>query len=531
MTRPYDVAIVGGGHNGLVCGAYLARAGLRVIILERRAVLGGSCVTEELWPGFKVSTASYVQSLFQPKIIEDLRLTERGFEMIPTEYMFVPFPDGRYLTFWGDLNRTCGEIAKFSKKDAETFPEFDGFRKEIAGFIRELLWVTPPDPSARRWRDLKAMFQMGMKARKFGRKILKFFDVMTMSISDFLDEWFESDQLKAVLSQSGSTGTFGGPKTPGSAYVVVHHYLGQGKGARGWGFVKGGMGSLSLSIARAAQEYGATIRTNADVNQVVVAGSRAAGVVLKTGEEIRARVVASNAEPKRTLLSLVDPKELDPAFTAELRRFRTFSTAFKINFALDEPLRYTAFDPAVMGSPYAYYVHIGPSIEYLERAYDDAKYGRPSERPFLSPVLPSLLDPTLTPEGKHVLSVFGGHAPYALKGSSWDKERDAFADRVVDTIAEYAPNMKQAIIGRQVLMPPDLEEIFGLTEGHIFHGEITPDQLFFMRPVPGHADYRTPIRGLYLCGSGTHPGGGVTGVPGHNAAREILSDWKRGKLR
>ncbi len=526
MAEGYDAIVVGAGHNGLVCGAYLARAGKRVLILERREVLGGACTTEEVWPGYRVSTASYVMSLLQPRIIDELELRKLGFELLPTDNLFVPFPDGRYFVFWDDLKKTCAEVAKFSRKDAEVYPVFDAFLHDAAKFVRELLWVTPPDPSSRGLKDIKALVGLAWRARKLGGKLFRIADLMTESISDFLDRYFESDQVKAVLAYYGSIGTFAGPKTPGTAFVLLHHLMGEHEGAGGWGFIRGGMGGIARAIARSAQRYGATIRSGAEITRITVKDGRATGVVLASGEEIAGKVVVSNADPKRTFLGLVDPRELPPDFVEEVRAYRTFSTAFKINLALEEPPRYTAFDGRAIGTGYPTYVHIGPSIDYLERAYDDAKYGRPSARPFLSPVVPTIVDPDLAPKGKHILNIFGGHAPYALRDGTWAVERERFADVVIDTLAEYAPNLKGAVIHRQILMPPDLEAIFGLPQGHIFHGELSLDQLFFLRPAPGYADYRSPIRGLYQCGSGTHPGGGVMGAPGYNAAREILKDWK-----
>lgn len=531
MRQEVDIIVIGAGHNGLVCAAYLARAGLKVILLERRQVVGGCVVTEEVWPGYKVSTASYVNALFQSKIIRDLDLRRHGFEMIPLDHMFVPFPDGRYFVYWDDEKKTCQEISKFSKRDAEVFPEFNKFRKEAAAFFRELLWMTPPNPTSGRLRDLKSLLAIGWKFRKMGKMAFRFADLLIQSGSDFLDQWFESDELKAVLVYHCSSGSFAGPRTPGTAYALLHRLIAEGKGAGGWGFVRGGMGGLAQSIARAAEQHGASIRTGVEVRHILVEGGRAVGVVLNNGEEAKAKGVVSNADPKRTFLRMMDSAELDPEFLQEVKNIKTFSSAFKINFAIEEPLTYTAFNADEIGFPYASFVHIAPSVAYLEKAFDDARYGRASEKPFLSPLVPTLADSTLAPKGKHILNVYGGHAPYRLKDTTWDRERDSFADRVVETIAEYAPNIKGAITHRQILMPPDLEEIFGLTEGNIYHGELSLDQLFFMRPVPGYADYRTPIRGLYLCGSGVHPGGGVTGVPGHNAAREILRDWKTRKLR
>lgn len=527
MGHDYDAIVIGAGHNGLICAAYLAKADLKVVVLERRAVIGGACATEEVWPGYRVSTAAYVMSLLQPRIIKELELRKFGFEVLPTDNLFVPFPDGRYFVFWDNLKKTCAEIAKFSKKDAEAYPAFDAFLHDAAKFVRELLWVTPPNPVSRRPTDVKEIIGLLWRARKLGGKFFRFVDLMTESISDYLDRYFESDELKAVLAYYGSIGTFAGPKTPGTAYVLLHHLMGEHEGAGGWGFIRGGMGAISQAIARSGERYGVTVRTDAEIAQIRVRGGRASGVALRSGEEIPARIVVSNVDPKRTFLGMVDARELPSEFVEEVRAYKTYSTAFKINLALEEPPRYTAFDRQRIGTQYPTYVHIGPSVEYLERAYDEAKYGRPSSRPFLSPVLPTIMDPDLAPKGKHILNIFGGHAPYTLKGSTWDAERERFADTVIDTLAEYAPNPTGAVIHRQILMPPDLESVFGLPQGHIFHGELSLDQLFCLRPVAGYANYRSPIKGLYQCGSATHPGGGVMGVSGYNAAREILKDSKR----
>ncbi len=465
-------------------------------------------------------------SLLQPRSIAELELKRHGFEVLPAHGLFVPFPDGRYLVWWDDVKKTCAEIAKFSRRDAEAYPLFDRYLHDAATVVRQLLWVTPPNPASRRWKDLRQTAALLWKFRNIGGKLFRFADLMTLSVSDFLDRWFESEELKAVLAYNSSIGTFAGPKSPGTAYVLLHHIMGEHEGAGGWGFIRGGMGAISAAIAGAAREKGAVIRTGAEIDRIVLGDGRAAGVRLKSGETIGAKIVAANANAKLTFLKLLDRDLLPPDFVAEIVSYRTFSTAFKINIAVEEPPRYTAFDKAASGLDYPSYVHIGPSVDYLERAYDDAKYGRPSARPFVTPVVPTIVDPDLAHRGKHIVNLFGGHAPYALRGASWEDERERFFDTVIDKLAEYAPNLKGSIIHKQILMPPDLEEKIGLPGGHIFHGELALDQLFFMRPAPGFADYRSPIPGLYQCGSSAHPGGGVMGVPGYKAAREILKDAK-----
>ena len=526
MAERFDAIVVGGGHNGLTCAAYLARGGLKVCVLERRHVIGGAAVTEEVFPGFRWSVASYVMSLLQPRIIRELELARHGFKVLPASSLFVPFPDGSSFVYWDDERKTCAEIAKHSRKDAEAFPAFNRYIQELAAIVRQLLWETPVDPSSRRWKDIRETAALVWKYRRVAGKMYRIIDLVTQSVSDYLDRWFESDVIKGVLCYYSSIGTFAGPRTPGTAYVLLHHIMGEHEGAGGWGFVRGGMGAISRAIAAAATERGAVIRTEAEIDRIQLANGAATGVVLKSGEAVEAKLVVSNADAKRTFLKLVGEAALPPEFVAEVKAFRTFSAAFKINLAVDAPPAYTAFRKDI-GIDYPSYVHIGHSVEYLEKAYDDAKYGRWSERPFITPVVPTIVDDTLAPKGKHVVNLFGGHAPYQLKGRTWEQSRDAFFKTVVDTLTDYAPNFRDSILHAQVLTPPDLEALIGVPQGHIFHGELAPDQLFFMRPVPHYADYRTPIRNLYQCGASTHPGGGVMGVPGYNAAREILKDWKR----
>lgn len=523
----YDAIIMGAGHNGLVCGGRLAKAGLRTLILERRSIVGGACVTEEVWPGYQVSTTSYVLSMFPDKIVRELELKRFGFELIPTDSLFIPYEDGTAMVMWNDQRQTCAEIAKFSPRDAERFPEYSAYLGRAADFVREIVWKTAPGKLDT--RALRDAAWVAWRLKKMGHEAFQFVDLMTMSIYDFLSKWFESDKLIAALGYMGSIGTFKGPKTPGSAYVLLHHNISEHEGAGGWGFVRGGMGGLTEALRRSAEHHGATVLTDAEVARVDIQGGRAVGVTLANGDSYRADQVVSNADPKTTYLRLVGREHLTEEVVGEVESFDTFSTAFKINFALDGLPTYPAWDTA--HGPAPSYAHIGPSVAYLEHAYDDAKYGQASTWPWVSPVIPTLVDPALAPAGKHIMNAFGGHAPYSLADGEWTEDgREAFADRVVAAIERFAPGLSDHIIDRQILLPVDLERIYGLPQGHIFHGELSLDQLYVLRPIPGYADYRTPLKDLYLCGSGVHPGGGVFGVPGYNAASEILRDRRTARL-
>ena len=525
MATKYDAIVIGAGHNGLICAAYLAKAGKKVLVVERRSIIGGATATEEVWPGYQVSTASYVMSMMQKKVIADLELPKYGWKMIPMDCLFTPFEDGRSIAMFGDHKKTQVEIAKFSKKDAEMYPVFEEFLADAAQFVRQMLFLTPPNPTSRKLRDLKGLLQHANAARKLGNKIFRITDLMTMSVSEFLDMYFESDQIKAVKAYYGSIGTFLGPRSPGTAYVLLHHLMGDLGGAGGWGFMKGGMGSVPQSIAGCATAHGGEVRTDAEVAQILTENGRATGIALQSGEELFADTIITGADPKTSFLKLLDTKQLPADFVESIGNLRTFSTAFKINCAVERPPSYRAFKPDQTDVDYPNYVHIGPTMEYLEKAYDDAKYGRPSTRPFFTPCVPTVVDPDLAPPGKHIVNIFGGHAPYELRDTTWDQEREKFADQVFGVFDEFAPGFSDSVIDRQILTPPDMERIFALPQGHIFHGELTLDQLSFMRPAPGYQDYRTPIRNLWQCGSGTHPGGGVMGMGGHNAAREILKGW------
>jgi len=525
MPKPFDAIVIGAGHNGLVHAAYLAKAGKKVVVLERRHLVGGATVTEELYPGFKYSVCSYVVSLLRPEIIEELELARHGLQLLALDGTFTPLPDGDYLARWHDPAKTRRDLVRHSRKDAEAYGQFGTMMYHLSRTVRTLLATVPPEPSSLKPSDLSGLVRLARQFRGLGGdRLYDLTKLMTMSSADFLDEWFESDPLKATMSASGIIGTLLGPRSPGTAYVLLHHYMGEIDGVfRSWGFPRGGMGTVAESIASAARSFGAEIRTEAPIARLLVRNNKAEGVVLENGDEIRARAVVSSLDPKRTFLKLIEPSELDSEFAEGVRRFKIRGSSGKVNLALDELPNFTCFPgdgPHLRGS-----ISISPSIDYLEQAYDDAKYGDYSRRPYMDILIPSVIDPSMAPPGKHVMSIFVQYAPYHLREGTWEEKREAFGDAVVDTLSEYAPNLKNAILHRQVLTPWDLEQKIGLTEGNIFHGELTLDQLFFLRPVPGWAKYRTPIRNLYLCGSGAHPGGGVMGAPGKLAAQELLKDW------
>lgn len=531
MNQKWDAVIVGGGHNGLVTAAYLARAGLRVIVLERRSLIGGACVTEEVLPGFKVSTAAYLCSLLHPQIIRDLDLPRHGFCVFPKDpTSWTPFPDNRSLTIWQDQQQTCQEIARFSHNDAAAYPRYEEHIERIASAIEKLLFMTPPNLARVRTPDMVALAKLGWEmSRLDDRTRIELIRILTQSATDFLDPWFESDAVKVTLATDGVIGTSGGPRSPGTAYILLHHVMGKINGHRGlWGFVRGGMGALTQAIAAAARSSGAVIRTDAEVQRILVREGRATAALLTDGEEVPGRVIVSNADPKRTFLALVGEQHLDPTFLADVKRIRMTGCSMKINFALDGLPSFRAAPGSHLQPHHKTTIHLCPSLDDLERAWDDAKYGQPSRRPLLEITIPTTYDETLAPPGKHIMGVFLQYTPYRLAEGSWSWLKERYADQVMDLIEEYAPGFKDRVLFRQVLSPVDLEEIFGLTGGNIFHGDMALDQLFSLRPVGGWGRYRTPIRHLYLCGAGTHPGGGVMGVPGLNAAREILRDWKRG---
>jgi len=553
MANTYDAIVIGAGHNGLVTACYLARAGYSVLVLERRHIVGGACVTEEIFPGFKVSTAAYVNSLFRKEIVADLKLKEYGFEVLERNpSSFSPFPDGRYLLLGpdGDLNHR--EISKFSRKDADAYLQYEAMLERVAAVIEPTLDMTPPNPQRPRFGDLWKIFQLSKSIRALGPAFGEAVEILTGPARPILDRWFESEELKATLATDAVIGAMAAPSMPGTAYVLFHHVMGETNGKRGvWGYVRGGMGGLTQALAKAAQGLGVTIRCEAEVSRIVTKDRAIRGVALANGEEFSSPVVASNADACVTFTKLMDAKELPSEFAAAIDRINYDSASLKINVALSELPNFRACPGLEAGLHHRGTIHICPDLDTIERAFDDAKYGQPSKTPILECTIPSVVDPTVAPPGKHLMSMFIQYAPYELrkpgkpagtrkkagpctsefrrinpdevnKEESWDALRDPFADRCFDLLNQYAPNFKNAVIDRQVLTPLDLERTFNLTGGNIFQGAMSLHQLFFNRPVPGFADYRTPIRGLYLCGSAAHPGGGVMGAAGRNAAREIL---------
>src|SRR6202521_4162347 len=529
MSNSYDVVVIGGGHNGLVNAAYLARAGRRVLVLERRHVLGGAAVTEEVFPGFQFSVCSYVVSLLRPEIIRDLDLPRHGLEILPLDGTFTPMANGDHLWRVNDHAKTRREIARHSRLDAEAYDEYGKAMADMGRFVKPILAMTPPDPPRLNLKGLQDLLFLGKRFRSLSSQD-KYNQVqlMTMSAVDFLDQWFETDVLKATMSASGIIGTFLGVRSPGTAYVLLHHYMGAIDGSfRSWGLARGGTGAISNAIAKAAREAGAQIRTEAPVAGIRIKHGRAIGVTLATGEELDADVVLSSVDPRLTFLQFVGARELPSEFVDDVTRYRFRGSSGKVNLALDALPDFTCLPgpgPHLRGA-----LSISPSVEYMERAYDQAKYGEFSRRPYIDMVIPTLTDPSVAPPGKHILSCFVQYAPYKLAKGTWDEQREAFGNTVIDTISQFAPNIKKIIIGKQVITPLDIERQTGLTEGNIFQGELSLEQLFFLRPVAGWARYRTPIKKLYMCGSATHPGGGIMGAPGRLAAQEILKDTGKGK--
>ncbi len=523
MQTAYDAIVLGAGHNGLVAAATLARAGRRVLVLERRPMVGGAAVTEEFHPGFRGLPGASLCGLLRPEIVQEFGLVSRGLQILPLDPEVAVFGDGgKILRIWRDPGRTAQELVASSQRDAAAYPAFVGRLTQLASVVDPLLLEPPPEVSEWRWGDQLHLLGRAFQVRRMGKDVLQqSLRMVPMSLRAVLDEWFESEPLKASLAVDALQGTFRGPYSPETAFGLFHHFVPAANGG-GWGLVRGGPGSLTRLLAAAAQEAGAAIRTDAEVRQILTKDGRVTGVQLVSGEILVGHVVLSNADPKRTFLRLVDPADLPRDFVDHIRHFQTEGVVAKVNLALDGLPTFA--DTA--GPPAAHW-RIAPSLEYLERAYDDAKYGAPSREPFLDLVVPTLIDPELAPPGKHVMSVLVQYAPYHRKKGEWDTDREALGDRIVEMLEARLPGLRRLVIGREVLTPLDLERRFGLTDGHIYHGEMTLNQQLTLRPVPGWSQYRTPITGLYLCGSGAHPGGGITGAPGHNAARAVLGDWAR----
>jgi phytoene dehydrogenase-like protein len=528
-VTPVDVIVVGAGHNGLTTAAYLARAGLKVTVLERREQVGGAAYSEARPGGFTFTSCSYVCSLFRPEIVRDLALAKHGLQIIPYEGAVNLGHDGKYIGMYSDHDRTRRDIARYSLRDAEAYEIYSADILRQCRFIRPMLLQTPPDPTIGRLQDLRDLAQLGRRFFSMGEKAM--YDTLrlwTSSTANFLDRYFETDILKGALAGSGIIGTALGPYSPGSAYVQLHHLMGDVDGNIGaWGYSRGGMGGISRALAGAVREAGGEIRTDAEVVRFLTGGGQVTGVVLADGEEIRAGSVVSNLDPRRNYLKLMPSEVLPDDFRRNIERFKIRGSSGKLNIALDRQPRFTAI-PDTAPELAQGTITISPNMEYLERGYDDWKRGTWSRRPFLDISVPSTIDPTIAPAGKHMMTVFVQYVPPVPVDGGWTPEkRDAFADTVLSTIEEHAPGFRDSIVDLETRTPHELENEVGLTEGNIFHGELTLDQLLFNRPLPGYAQYRGPVKRFYMCGSSTHPGGGVMGAPGYNAAREILMDLKR----
>ena len=530
----YDAIVIGGGHNGLTAAAYLARGGLSTLVLERREIVGGCCVTEEIAPGCRVSTTSYIASMLRPEVIAELGLADHGLRMVPCDPAIqVPFPDGQVVPWWVDRERAKAEFGKISTKDAARFVEVDDQLKKLARYLQPFFMEPPPEidtSTVGGWGDL---FRVGKRFRGISSaEVAQLVSFLTGSLGEFLDHNYESGKMKTMFLANNVYGKHGGPYQPGTAIGLLFHLLSGGEHElQGfYGHVMGGMGSITQALAAAGKKLGVEIRTSAPVAQIDVRDGRAWSVVLEDGSEVRGRMILSNADPKRTFLKMVVARELPEDFLSAVRGIKMDGPCAKVNFVLAEEPRFTGTSPQATPLERTFYTLV-PSLEFAERCYDIAKFGEIPQELWVDCVVSSNADSSLAPPGKHILTCFVQYVPYKLREGNWDDKRELLGDRVVRKIAEYAPNVPNAILARQVLTPLDLERSYGLTEGNIFHGDLRLEQLFFMRPVPGWAQYRTPIRGLYLCGAGAHPGGGVTGAPGRNAARQALRDWKKGRFK
>ncbi|MBV7485314.1 NAD(P)/FAD-dependent oxidoreductase [Bordetella sp. BOR01] len=523
-AEKYDAVIIGGGHNGLVCGAYLARAGRRVCVLERRDLIGGAAVSEAVWPGYRVSTASYTMALLQPRIMLDLELARHGLEVVPPPPMIHLFEPGKYLVLDGD-DSVARQLARYSEEDARAYPAYRAHMAALGAIVSRLLWEIPPDPAATSLSARLALLRFAWRYRGLGDRLHDIYEVLTLSAADFLRRWFRSDEALCALGFyvgcGGATTTL---SAPGSAYVLLRGYIRDHTTEAGpAGFIRGGMGSISEAIARAGQEHGMVIRTQAPVRRVVLSKGRACGVELENGEQIQAGAVISNAPAKLLFRKLVPQDALPAAFLARVDAIRDHSHAFKVHIALSRLPRFAGLNAGDVAGGYPVQARLAASTDVLEQAYDDAKYGRIAAQPALVVLTPSVVDATVAPEGRHLMTIFGQHAPYRLRGRNWDEHaRNELREAVLRTLERHAPDIRDCIEHIQVLGPADIEARFSLPGGHVHHGELSADQIFFRRPVPGAADYRTPVAGLYQCGASVHPGGGVTGVPGYNAARVIL---------
>ena len=531
LKPEYDAIVVGGGHNGLTTAAYLARAGLDVLLLERRHVLGGACVTEEVWPGARVSRCSYVVSMLQPKVVEDLELKRFGYHAVPLDPAYTAMTEEGPIFFFSQVERTVESIARYSPKDAAAYPEFEDLLERTASFLRPMLLREPPALGSRSPGDLAGLLREGARAAGLSKRdVNDMVRIFTMSVADLLDDWFEHDGLKGSIASTGVVGVWAGPRTPGTAYNLLHHALGELDGMPGvWGQVIGGMGAISESIARSAEAAGATVRTESDVAQINVRDGVVVGVTLAGGEEVRAPIVASGAHPKSTILDLVGSREFPDEVVTDIERYRSRGGSVKVNLVLSEAPRYDNVTPEEQQFLMRTGVSICPSIDYLEASWQDAVAGRPATLPYVEAELPSAVDSTLTDDDRWIMTMFTQYGP--SEDSQWkDGDRERYGATCIDQLARFAPGFKDSVLEHEVLAPPDLERIFGLQGGSIFQGEQGMNQMAFMRPTPDMAQYSTPVAGLYLCGAGTHPGGGVTAASGHNAAQKILKDRRKNRL-